>query len=95
MANEQARPGPYTDVSLTRRNVTNPTAVPQGPARSGSHTQGNIRRFYAEDQVQEVDSTPTNDVDPPPHSPNHWAFGRDYYKNNGMVGQDFMRNQNT
>jgi hypothetical protein len=94
MANEAARPGPYVDTSITRRNVDNGVVPEAGPARSGSRTQGNIRRFYAEDEVEEVDSHDTHpEVDPPAHNPNKWVFGRDPYANNGMVGQEYFNNQ--
>lgn len=103
--NATAHIDPYTDRSITKRNVAQevgfePTDTPK---RSGSKTQGNIRRFYAEDRVEEIDQVATNPgVDPPPHSPNSWLIetddegisrSRDYYRNNGMISQGYLENQ--
>jgi hypothetical protein len=105
--NNTARIGAYTDRTITRRNVQPTVPVPgPNPPRSGSKTLGNIRRFYAEDKVEEKDqnaaATENVGVLPPPHSPNSWKIrndaqgvprSRDYYSNNGLIGQSFFDNQ--
>lgn len=90
MANETAFPGPYVDQSLTKRNPSH-AVPPMGdtPAKSGSTTLGEVTIY----DVPEVDHEPGDQgATEPPHSPNSWKPGRDPYKNNGMVGQDFMKN---
>lgn len=39
-----------------------------------------------------TDRSKASYVAPPPHSPNYAVAGRNPYKNNGMVGQDFFKN---
>lgn len=102
--NATAHVGPYVDQDLTKRNVAQADDfVPtDSPKKSGSKTQGNIRRYYAEDQVEEILQTASNEgVDPPPHSPNSWKIrkdaddiprARDPYTNNGMIGQNYLNN---
>lgn len=80
----------YTDRTLTDRNVipTDTVPTPQ-PTPSGSTTLGAITVY----DPPNTNHTPDNDgAVTPPHSPNSWKPGRDPYKNNGMVGQDFFRN---
>lgn len=87
--NNTARRGPYTNRDITKRNSVE-TAAAATPLKSGSKTLGNIRRFYAEDKVEEADQNASNPgVTAPPHSPNSWQRGRDPYANGGMVGQTF------
>lgn len=93
--------GAYVDQALTLRNPPTATITPD-PPKSGSTTLGNIRRFYAEDQVEEIDQTATNPtVDPPPHSPNKWLIeddadgiprAADPYRNEGLIGRDYLNN---
>lgn len=89
MSNEAARPGPYTDVAITKRNVTNPDAPTPTPARSGSTTLGGVTVYETAGTNHEP-----GDQDAPekPHSPTAWAPGRDPYANGGGVGQDFLDN---
>lgn len=103
--NAVAHINPYTDRAITKRNVAQPGGFSptDDPKRSGSKTLGNIRRFYSNDKTEEIAQNATNPgVNPPPHSPNHWAIqtdgmgidrARDYYRNAGMIGQDFFKNQ--
>lgn len=94
--------GPYVDQSITTRNPPDAT-LPDDPLRSGAKTLGNIRRFYAEDQVEEVDQDATNPAaTPPEHAPMGWAIettddgisrSRDPYRNAGMIGQDFLEQE--
>jgi hypothetical protein len=91
--NLTAARGAYVDTSLTRRNGSStPDAIL--PLKSGSTTLGNIRRFYAENRAEEIDATVGDQgAVVPPHSPVAWKPGRDYYKIDGMVSQDFYKNQ--
>lgn len=61
------------------------------PGKSGSTTLGNIRPFYAEDKVKEIDQDASNDVDPPPTAGNSWEVGHDLYANGGG-GRDYLLN---
>lgn len=104
-ANGPARVNAYTDVGLTKRNVTGSVAASDLPPESGSTTLGGIRPVYANDKVEDIDNdaaaTANANVDPPPHSPNSWQIGtvdgrkvsRDPYANQGMVGQPFFNHQ--
>lgn len=90
MSNETARPGPYTDTSLTRRNVTNDDAPTPTPARSGSTTLGGVTVY----EVAGTNHEPGDQgATTKPHSPTAWAPGRDPYANGGAAGQDFLNNQ--
>ncbi len=89
MSNEAARPGPYTDVSLTKRNVTNPDAPTPVPARSGSTTLGETKIYEAAGTNHEPGD---QGAVVPPHSPTAWKPGRDPYANGGGVGQDYLNN---
>jgi hypothetical protein len=89
---DQTEPvGPYVDRSLTKRNPANDDApASYSPEKSGSTTLGEIVVY----DKPGTDHTPGDQgATVPPHSPNSWTPGRDYYKNNGMVGQDFTQNQ--
>lgn len=91
--NSTARVGAYTDTAITKRNVNSSPAPTPSPSRTG-HVGKDVRRFYAEDGETEIENTASNpSAEKPPHSPNSWTPGRDPYANNGMVGQDFLRNQ--
>lgn len=105
-ANATARVGPYTDRSLTKRNVVSTPAASDLPApKSPANSQGDIRPVYAADKLSNIENvaaaTENADVDPPPKSPNSWARGtvngrrvsRDPYANGGMVAQPFFENQ--
>lgn len=104
-ANNTEPVGPYVDRALTRRNVDNGVVAEPLPPRSGLTTLGGIRNFYAEDAAKEIDSeVPAENVGvtAPPHSGNSWKIaddaagvprGRDYYRNGGMHGQDYLGNQ--
>lgn len=98
--------GAYVDRSLTKRNIDNGVVEEAHPPRSGSTTLGDIRNFYAADAKTEIENTDAATenvgVTPPPNSPNSWAIeddadgiprSRDYYRNDGMHGQDFLKNQ--
>jgi hypothetical protein len=82
--NQTARPGPYTDTSITRRNVTGqsvptPTPTPSGPTTTGPHT------MY---EGSGTDHTPGDqDLASTAGSPNHWKVGRNPYANGGNAGQ--------
>jgi hypothetical protein len=99
--NQTAHIGPYTDRSLTTRNPAD-VDIPANPRKTGSADQGNVRRFYAVDKVDEKDSEEAHpEVDPAPHSGNSWqreqdglgiTRSRDPYRQNGMTGQNFFRN---
>lgn len=92
--NQTARVEAYTDTSKTKRAVDSSPAPTPEPAFSGAATTGDSRRYYAEDGEKEIENTATNPAaDPPPQAPNSWKHGRDPYANNGMVGQDFFKNQ--
>jgi hypothetical protein len=77
--------------------------VPELVRTSIRNNQGSTRRFYAADRKDEIANHETNPSAPPiPHSPNSWKIeldslgiprSRDYYRNNGMIGQDFFKNQ--
>jgi hypothetical protein len=79
----------YTDPALTTRNATPATAVPDPvPAPSGSTTTGEVTVYDPPD----IDHTPINAAAvAKPHAPNSWKPGRDPYKVDGMVGQDFFK----
>lgn len=104
--NNPARIGTYTDPDLTTRNVSGTAAESDLPApKSPATSQGDIREVYANDQKSNIENTAAATanagVDPPPKSPNSWARGtvngqrvsRDPYANQGMLGQDFYKNQ--
>jgi hypothetical protein len=73
-----------------------------GSAVGQADPQGDIRRYYANDKAQEIENDgPWIPQDPPAHAPNSWpittdAMGiprsRDFYRNGGMVGQEFLDN---
>ena len=96
----------YVDQSLTKRNIDNGDVEEAHPPRSGSTTLGDIRPVYANDAKTEIQNTAAAtenaNVDPLPNSPNSWAIeddeqgiprSRDYYRNEGMHGQDYLNNQ--
>lgn len=90
MSNETARPGPYTDTSITKRNVTNDSAPTPSPARSGSTTLGGVTVY----EPAGTDHEPGDQgAETKPNSPTAWAPGRDPYAVDGAVGQDFLKNQ--
>lgn len=104
--NNPARIGTYTDPALTKRNVAGEVAESDLPApKSPAKSQGDIREVYASDQKSNIENddaaTENAAVDPPPQSPNSWARGtvngrrvsRDPYANQGMLGQEFYKNQ--
>lgn len=90
MSNEAARPGPYTDVSLTKRNVTNPSAPEPLPARSGSTTLGETKIYEPSGTNHEPGD---QGAETKPHSPVAWTPGRDPYAVDGAKGQDYLKNQ--
>ena len=100
--NRTAFRGPYVDQGLTLRNPPD-VAITPTPAKSGSATLGGIRNFYANDRAHEIENTATNpDATAPEHAGNRWQIeddsagiprSRDFYRNNGMIGQDFLMNQ--
>ena len=91
MSLEPARTGPYTDSNITFRNPPAQTIVPT-PAKSGPTTLGGVT-------VYDVAGTNHNPVNrgavSPANAPTAWKAGRDPYANNGMVGQDFFKNQSS
>lgn len=105
-ANQPARVGAYTDVSLTSRAVVSVEAPSDLPPASGSTTLGGIRPVYATDQNTTIVTDAAVKVAnagtlPLPKSPNKWVRGtvdgqrvsRDPYANQGMIGQSFFNNQ--
>lgn len=104
--NDAPRIGTYTDPDLTTRNSVETAAASDLPApKSPATSQGDIREVYANDQQSNIQNTAAATenagVEPPPKSPNKWARGtvngqrvsRDPYANQGMIGQDFYKNQ--
>lgn len=104
--NAAPRLNAYTDPALTKRNAQGNAAESDLPPGSGSRTLGGIRPVYAEDQNEDIDNTAAAaanaSVAPPPKAPNKWVGAktpdnifraRDPYRNNGMVGQDYLKNQ--
>jgi hypothetical protein len=96
--------GPYVDKSLTQRNPVNADPDAPFPPSSGSTTLGDVRPVYASDHATEIvkDAAIDNDPSDVPNSPNSWQIedvngvprSRDYYRNDGMIGQDdFLKNQ--
>jgi hypothetical protein len=95
--------GAYVDQAITIRNPTDTPAAPD-PAPTQANALGNVRKFYAEDKVAEIDQTASNPgVDPPPHAANKWEIettadgitrAKDPYRNDGMISQnDSLQNQ--
>lgn len=104
--NNPARINAYTDLSLTRRNVSGTLAASdQPPKKSPENSQGDIRPVYASDKAQSIANiaaaTANAAVTQPPPAANKWVRGtvngrrvsRDPYAVNGMVGQSFFNNQ--
>ncbi len=84
---QQARPGPYVDQSLTQRGPYTQDGDPVTPAPSNANTTGQTSVY----DVAGTDHTPDNsDAPAVPAAPASWKPGRDPYKNQGMVGQDFF-----
>lgn len=87
-ANAQAHIDAYTDRSITKRNVEPTEAVPTPlPAKSGSTTLGEVTVY----DPAGTDHEPANADVNTPAAPNSWKPGRDPYKVDGMVGQDFFK----
>lgn len=86
--NATARVGQYVDTSLTKRNVDNGVVDPdtQGPLQSGSTTLGDIRRFYANDKAEQLDSPAGSYVAPVSLQTVKGGFvhGKDPYANSGI-----------
>jgi hypothetical protein len=74
---------PATFVNLQGQVGTTP-ALPLGNDLKNAETP-----VY---DVPGIDHTPDNPPSNVPNAPNIWVEGRDYYKNNGMIGQPFFRN---
>lgn len=96
--------GPYVDKSITKRNIVQ-DAPPVSPPKSGSTTLGSVRGVYAEDGVTEIAKDASIDNSAavaPPHSPNSWKIetidgiprSADPYRNSGLIGRDYLDNQN-
>lgn len=103
--NASPRLNAYVDPALTKRNAVSTPAASDLPPKSGSTTLGGIRPVYANDKNTELQNTEAatdnQAVDPPPHAPNkpvgsvrNGQFrARDPYSNDGMPGQDYLKNQ--
>lgn len=78
--------GPYVDQRLTERNLVGQVSEAVDPLRP--QDRGGVKVYDAEG----TQKSGFPERDPLPNSPNSWKPGRDYYANNGMVGQDFFRN---
>lgn len=78
--------GAYVDQALTTRNLAGQTSQAVNPLRP--FDRGNTKVY----DVEGTQKTGFPDRAALPHSPNAWRTGRDYYANNGMVGQPFFRN---
>ncbi len=87
------------DPGITRAGNPDPEqeSTADLPCASGSTTLGNIRPFYANDNLTEIDQNSAeednDEVDPPPNSGNAWVPGRDPYAVDGSVDQDYLKNQ--
>ncbi len=104
-SNASPRLNAYVDPNLTKRNAVETAAASDLPPKSSSTTLGGIRPVYANDQDTELDNdaaaTANAAVEPPPHAPNKMAGStrngqfrsRDPYASDGMVGQDYLKNQ--
>jgi hypothetical protein len=81
----QAFRGPYVDQAITYRNVTNSPVTPFPSARNSTAPV----TVYDIPGVNHDPSNPARDM---PAAKVAWVPGRDPYKTDGMVGQDFFKN---
>lgn len=86
--NATARVGAYVDTSLTKRNIDNGAFDPddEGPLKSGSTTLGDIRRYYANDKAEALDSADGSHEAPVSLQDVRGGLvhGRDPYANSGV-----------
>lgn len=78
--------GPYVDQALTTRNLAGQASTAVDPL-----DEKNLGEVHVYDPAGRQKSGFPEQT-PLPNSPVAWRNGRDYYKNNGMVGQDFFKN---
>ena len=86
-------PGTVTGSNPSNFSETDPAAYPAG---TGVNTNTPTRVYEPHSQAgvnQTVDPADLAPTDPPPHAPAYWPSGKDFYKNNGVTGQDFFDNQ--
>lgn len=91
--------GPYKDPGLTRAGDPDPNQVSTAAKPDTADKLGRVTIYDAEGTNQEPGD---QGAVTPPHSPTHWSIeddaagiprSRDYYRNGGMIGQDFIDNQ--
>ena len=88
----QAFRGPYVDQSLTIRNATS-TSTAVNPLVPNNLGGVKVYDPISQDGVDPVNHYPDNPESTILNEPTPWQLGRDLYKNQGMVDQDFFDNQ--
>ncbi len=78
--------GPYVDQALTKRNLQGQVSTAVNPL--DEKNRGEVKVYRPAGWQGSGFTTKT----PLPNSPNSWRVGRDPYAIDGMVGQDFTKN---